>query len=389
MSSDDIQEETTHRRLVRWQDNYDTPLWPIMLAALLLFLLLIFAAAGVQARTQLAADRALDEVDAVWARARASGRQVRLIGSPPNERAAQQAYNAVQNAEASTWFFSGRQPMDVIRDFDTDEMFGIAAADRADASPPDWRFRRSGGTITLAGEVPDRETKAAINEVARLSLGSSGILSVIDNLATTGESAPPDHMGIALRALAILRSCETAEIVFERGVFSVDCEAERARIDTIRERAEADLAYGEIGTIDIDVASSTQDPIVIEPTEENIAACDDIMADLLGQTRILFETNSDRIDPSNSNLLDRIADAAETCPGTLQISGHTDNRGSDIINETLSQQRASAVRRALIRRGVPPGRLVAEGFGSRVPISSNFTEAGRARNRRIEIKVLQ
>ncbi|MEM7663496.1 MAG: OmpA family protein [Pseudomonadota bacterium] len=390
MASSDMHEDNQTLRYVRWCDEYDTPLWPILLAALVLFLLLIFAAAGVQGRTQRAADRALDSVDAVWARARVSGRDVRLIGAPPNERAAQQAYSAVQNATSSTWFFSGRQPARVIRDFDGSLLGGRSSASAEDVEPQDWSFRRAGQTITLTGEVPNEETKATLADLARASAAPGGGLSVVDSLVVTGDEAPEGHLFPALRAMSAVRDCETAEATFESRVLSIFCEADGAMTDDIRERLEASLPFGRIGEIDVSVASQDATvPIIIPPTEENIAACDGAMSELLTETRIQFETNSDRIDQSNDDLLNRVAEAAGGCPGTLQISGHTDNQGSDIINETLSQQRADAVRRALIRRGVPSRRLTAEGFGSRVPIASNFTEAGRAQNRRIEIKVLR
>lgn len=388
MSSNDTHEEISEKRYVRWCDEYDTPLWPMLLAALVLFLLLIFAAAGVQGRTQRAADLALDNVDAVWARARASGRDVRLIGSPPNERAAQVAYNAVQNATAKTWFFSGRQPARVIREFDGSSLGRLQRQQAEDVAPLDWAFRRAADTITLTGDVPDRATKVLLAETARLSDGTSGTIAVIDNLNVTNGLAPEGHVFPAMRGLAALRDCETAETAFANGSLSLMCEADADRVAEIREAFEAELPYGRVGEIDVSAISDGGGarPIV-SPTEENIEACNGAMANLLSETRIQFETNSDRIDPSNSDLLDRVAEAVENCPGTLQISGHTDNQGSDIINETLSQQRASAVRRALIRRGVPANRLTAEGYGARVPIASNFTEAGRAQNRRIEIKV--
>ncbi|MEM6410615.1 MAG: OmpA family protein [Pseudomonadota bacterium] len=388
MASDHMHEETATRRYVRWCDDYDTPLWPMLLAALVLFLLLIFAAASVQGRTQRSADRALDEVDAVWARARVSGRDVRLIGAPPNERAAQVAYNAVQNATARAWFFSGRQPARVIRDFDGSLLGGGSPLVQEDLDPLDWTFRRAGRTITLMGDVPDRATKDLLAETAALPTESGGMLFVNDNLTVAGVRAPEGHLFPAMRGIGALRACETAEVMFDDGVLSLICEADSERLEDIRERFEADLSYGEIGGVDISDSSLDDTPsTIVPPTVENIEACDDEMSGILMETRIQFETNSDVIDPRNTDVLDRVAEAAGRCPGTLQISGHTDNQGSDIINETLSQQRADAVRRALIRRGVPSRRLTAEGFGARVPLASNFTELGRARNRRIEIKV--
>jgi OOP family OmpA-OmpF porin len=70
----------------------------------------------------------------------------------------------------------------------------------------------------------------------------------------------------------------------------------------------------------------------------------------------------------------------------FSIEGHTDSTGSAKVNQKLSEDRANAVMNALIERGVNPENLVAKGFGSTVPVASNKTAAGKAQNRRTEIK---
>jgi outer membrane protein OmpA-like peptidoglycan-associated protein len=65
--------------------------------------------------------------------------------------------------------------------------------------------------------------------------------------------------------------------------------------------------------------------------------------------------------------------------------GHTDNTGSDAINNPLSVNRAQSARDYLVSRGVNASRMAIDGQGSREPIADNATEAGRARNRRIDI----
>lgn len=71
----------------------------------------------------------------------------------------------------------------------------------------------------------------------------------------------------------------------------------------------------------------------------------------------------------------------------LHIEGHTDAQGADDTNRLLSQRRADAVRRALAAAGIAPSRLRAVGRGEVDPIADNTTEAGRSRNRRVEIAV--
>jgi outer membrane protein OmpA-like peptidoglycan-associated protein/tetratricopeptide (TPR) repeat protein len=72
----------------------------------------------------------------------------------------------------------------------------------------------------------------------------------------------------------------------------------------------------------------------------------------------------------------------------LEISGHTDNTGTEIRNKTLSENRASAVKMYLVNAGISVDRIVSKGYGSSKPAASNETEEGRARNRRIEARIL-
>jgi outer membrane protein OmpA-like peptidoglycan-associated protein len=105
---------------------------------------------------------------------------------------------------------------------------------------------------------------------------------------------------------------------------------------------------------------------------------------------ISFATNSASISPSFRPILDRFASSLNQNPGTtVTIIGHTDNTGSDAINDPLSVNRAAQTRNYLVDRGVASNRFSIDGRGSREPIVSNDSAANRARNRRVEIYVAE
>ncbi len=73
---------------------------------------------------------------------------------------------------------------------------------------------------------------------------------------------------------------------------------------------------------------------------------------------------------------------------TFEVAGHADSTGPESYNQGLSERRAAAVAGYLESQGVPPGRLRVVGYGELEPIASNETESGRARNRRVEVRVI-
>ena len=72
----------------------------------------------------------------------------------------------------------------------------------------------------------------------------------------------------------------------------------------------------------------------------------------------------------------------------IEISGHTDNVGSESFNYLLSQQRADAVLTYLLSKGVDNSRITAKGYGKDKPVASNENSEGRAANRRVEIRII-
>lgn len=102
---------------------------------------------------------------------------------------------------------------------------------------------------------------------------------------------------------------------------------------------------------------------------------------------VLFGSGSDVLKPGAYYMLDDIAKTLGENPTmSVDIQGHTDNVGSAQKNKDLSLRRAQAVKNYLIGKGIMPNRMTTEGFGFSKPVALNGTEAGRALNRRVEIK---
>jgi outer membrane protein OmpA-like peptidoglycan-associated protein len=103
---------------------------------------------------------------------------------------------------------------------------------------------------------------------------------------------------------------------------------------------------------------------------------------------LLYDFDSDVVKPTAGQNLRTLAQSLSKYPNTdVLIVGHTDATGSDNYNQSLSERRAQSAQLYLVREGVSNGRLRATGRGETEPIATNDTEAGQARNRRVEIAI--
>jgi len=101
---------------------------------------------------------------------------------------------------------------------------------------------------------------------------------------------------------------------------------------------------------------------------------------------VLFDSGEATLAPGATRTIEKIAGFMRNYPErTALIEGHTDSNGGEDFNYDLSVRRTSAVRVALIREGIAPGRISTKGFGEALPVASNATSSGRQQNRRVEI----
>jgi OmpA-OmpF porin, OOP family len=101
---------------------------------------------------------------------------------------------------------------------------------------------------------------------------------------------------------------------------------------------------------------------------------------------ILFETGKAELKPESQQAIGEVAKLLKADAGLkVYVVGHTDNAGTLEGNMKLSQERAQAVVQALAKSGIDAGRMKAFGSGPYAPVASNDAEAGRAKNRRVEL----
>ncbi|HEX2080957.1 MAG TPA: OmpA family protein [Longimicrobium sp.] len=106
------------------------------------------------------------------------------------------------------------------------------------------------------------------------------------------------------------------------------------------------------------------------------------------ESGVLFPFDSDQILPAGRENLRQLANSLREYPGTeVLIVGHTDSQGSDDYNMRLSYRRAESARQFLAGQGIEGSRIRVEGRGEMEPVADNSTDAGRARNRRVEIAI--
>lgn len=125
------------------------------------------------------------------------------------------------------------------------------------------------------------------------------------------------------------------------------------------------------------------DPVIAQPVYEPEA--DSLI--VLG-AELLFETNKSTLKSEHFPMLDPVADYLVAHPErSVKISGHSDNIGNAAHNITLSKRRADVVAEYLVNKGVDVDRVQTFGYGSEKPLTSNATEEGRQKNRRVEILI--
>jgi OOP family OmpA-OmpF porin len=249
----------------------------------------------------------------------------------------------------------------------------FAAATIAAGCPLSDALAQPNAPIVVTGTVPDEPTKATLLARLREVYGAERVL---DQLAVGAVSTPAnwsDHLQKLIGPNLKLVS---------RGQLKVDGNNVSLRGDVANEAQRQQIA-GEI-------AASLNPTYTVNNGLRVVASEQGVLDAALANRIIEFESGKAALTDSGKAILDQMSVALlRLRDKRVEVIGHTDNAGSRAGNLSLSQARAEAVKEYMAGRGVKPELIAVSGEGPDRPVADNRTAEGRARNRRIEFKVVQ
>ena len=248
-----------------------------------------------------------------------------------------------------------------------------AGAAQAQAQTQAPAAATAGAPIVVAGTVADEAAKAALLGRLRAVYGHE---RVVDQLAVGTVSMPANWNDYVGRLIGPNLK------MISRGQLKVDGSTVSLRGDVSNEAQRQQIAG--------DIAASLNPTYTVNNGLRVTASEQSVLDAALANRIIEFESGKAALTPSGMAILDQMSEALKKLNGIqVEVIGHTDNAGSRAGNLSLSQARAEAVKTYVTGRGIKGESIAVSGEGPDRPVADNRTNEGRARNRRIEFKVVQ
>ena len=230
------------------------------------------------------------------------------------------------------------------------------------------------GQVVVAGMVPDDASRQAVLARVREIYGAD---KVVDQLGVGPQVAPPNWTAQVQKLLqADLKQVHRGQITIQGNVIEIKGEVDS---DATRQQLISQMS------------SRLNNPTYTIRNGLRVSAAGQEVVDAaLANRTIEFEPGSATLTATGVGVLDQLVPILQQLGGRrFEIIGHTDALGARAANVALSAARAEVVRAYLIRKGLSEAMFSSSGMGPDRPVADNTTAEGRARNRRIEVRVSQ
>ena len=249
----------------------------------------------------------------------------------------------------------------------------IAAGAQTPVTAPAATAPAAAQKVVVSGTVPDEATRIGILTRVRELYGAD---RVVDQLGVGPLGAPPRWNEQVQKLLtADLKRVSQGQLRIEGNVVEIAGAVDSAQ-------TQAQIVRGLATRLD-NPTYTVRDALRVGGGGQQ--ALDAVMANRI----VEFETGNATLTAEGQRLLDDLLPVLRTLQGRrFEIVGHTDSEGGRAQNMVLSAARAETVKAYLVQRGIPAASLSTSGLGPDRPVADNATAEGRARNRRIEFRVL-
>lgn len=227
--------------------------------------------------------------------------------------------------------------------------------------------------VVVTGTVPDEATRLQVLTRLRELYGAD---RVVDQMQLGSVVAPPQWSQHLQKVLSpSLKQVTRGQLSVQGNIIELKGEVAN---ESVRQQVASDMA-------------GALNPTYTVRNGLRVAAQEQAIVDqALGNRIIEFEAGSAVLRPAGMLILDEMAQTLAQLKGKkVEVVGHTDADGGRVSNVALSLARAQAVKSHLVAKGILADSISTAGLGPDRPVASNATEAGRARNRRIEFQLVQ
>ena len=239
-------------------------------------------------------------------------------------------------------------------------------------------LERARDAVEKVASMPDSSTLAS----AELNAAQETLRKAEEAVRENEPDSEVAHLAYVAEQQAAIAEAKLNEAKARQDTESAEAQRNAALLearerDVAQAQHEADQAKADAALAQADAAEAWRQ---VEEAQETARGVVLTFGDML------FDTGGSTLKPGAQLLLDKLAAYLAQNPETRAIiEGHTDNVGSDAMNQGLSERRAAAVAAALQMRGIGIDRLEITGFGESYPVATNDTSAGREQNRRVEV----